>query len=158
MITLRDSIEIRANANEVFAQLVEYMSNREAYQSWHPEHVDLRWIEGAPMQEGSIMYAEEYLQGYLHKLKFRITRIVPNELIAYRPLFPLSIIATGNTFKIQSKGEDRCVFSADGHIRFPLWLFKKMHKNHEGKLVASKQHMKEEGENIKKAVENEEAT
>jgi len=28
MITLRDSIEIRANANEVFAKPVEYMSNR----------------------------------------------------------------------------------------------------------------------------------
>jgi len=157
MITLKDSIEIRADADEVFAQLVEYLSDRESYQSWHPEHVDLRWIKGEPLQVGSIMCAEEYLHGYLHTLKFRVTKVVPSELISYRPLFPLSIIATGNTFRFEPNGDRCCIFTADGHIRFPLWLFKKMHKNHEGKLVASKQHMKEEGENLKKKVEKERA-
>lgn len=155
MITLKDSIQINASADKVFSQLVENLSNRESYKLWHPEHVDLRWIKGEPVREGSILYAEEYLHGHLHKLKYRITKIVPNELIAYAPLFPLSIIATGNSFRIVSKGENRCVISSEGHIRFPLWLFKKVHKSHEGKLVASEKHMKEEGENIKKAVEAE---
>ncbi len=153
MITLKDSIEINASADKVFNQLVENLSNRESYKLWHPEHVDLRWIKGEPVREGSILYAEEYLDGNLHKLKYRITKIVPNKLIAYSPLFPLSIIATGNSFRIVSKGENRCVFSSEGHIRFPLWLFKMVHKSHEGKLIASEKHMKEEGENIKKAVE-----
>ncbi|MFC2078477.1 hypothetical protein ACFLSZ_00690 [Candidatus Bipolaricaulota bacterium] len=89
----------------------------------------------------------------MHRLKFRVTKIVPNELISYRPLFPLSMIATGNTFGFVPTGEDRCTFTADGYIRFPMWLFKRMHKEHEWKLAASEQHMKEEGENIKKAVE-----
>ena len=155
MITLKDSIEINASADKVFNQLVEHLSNRESYKSWHPEHIDLRWIKGEPVREGSILYAEEYLDGHLHKLKYRITKMVPNRLIAYAPLFPLSIIATGNSFRTVSKGENRCVFSSEGHIRFPLWLFKKVHKSHEGKLVASEKHMKEEGENIKKAVEAE---
>ncbi len=78
---------------------------------------------------------------------------MPNWLIAYAPLFPLSIIATDNAFRTVSKGEHRCVFSSEGHVRFPLWLFKKVHKSHEDKLVASEKHMREEGENIKKAVE-----
>lgn len=155
MITLKNSTEINATADKVFNQLVENLSNRESYRLWHPEHVDLRWIKGEPVREGSILYAEEYLHGKLHKLKYRITKIVPNNLIAYAPLFPLSIIATGNSFRTVSKGGDRCVFSSEGHIRFPLWLFKKVHKSHEGKLVASEKHMKEEGENIKKAVEAE---
>jgi len=158
MITIKDSIEINASADKVFNQLVENLSNRESYKLWHPEHVDLRWIKGEPVREGSILYAEEYLHGHLHKLRYRITKIVPNKLIAYAPLFPLSIIATGNSFKTVSKGENRCVFSSEGHIRFPLWLFKKVHKSHEGKLVASEKHMKEEGENIKKAVEAEMTT
>ncbi len=153
MITLKDSIEINGSAEKVFMQLARYLTNGESYKSWHPEHVELQWVKGDPLQEGSILYAEEYLQGYLHKFKFRITRIVPDKLIAYRPLFPLSIIATGNTFTIKSIGENRCSFTAEGHIRFPLWLFKKVHKNHEGKLIASEKHMKEEGENIKKAIE-----
>ena len=155
MITIKDSIEINASADKVFNQLVENLSNRESYKSWHPEHVDLRWIKGEPVREGSILYAEEYLDGHLHKLKYRITKIVPNILIAYAPLFPLTIIVTGNCFRTISKGENRCVFSSEGHIRFPLWLFKKVHKSHEGKLVASEKHMKEEGENIKKTVEAE---
>ena len=153
MITLKNSIEINTSAGKVFNQLVENLSNKESYKLWHPEHVDLRWIKGEPVREGSILYAEEYLDGHLHKLKYRIIKIVPNKLIAYAPLFPLSIIATGNSFRTVSKGENRCIFSSEGHIRFPLWLFKKVHKSHEGKLVASEKHMKEEGENIKKAVE-----
>ena len=153
MITIKNSIEINASADKVFKQLVENLSNREFYKSWHPEHVELRWIKGDPVREGSIFYAEEYLDGNLHKLKYRIIKIKPNKLIAYAPLFPLSIIATGSSFRTVSIGENQCVFSSEGHIRFPLWLFKKVHKSHEGKLVASEKHMKEEGENIKKAVE-----
>ena len=153
MITLKDSIEINANADRVFMQLVEYISNRESYKSWHPEHVDLRWIKGEPVREGSIMYIEEYLQGHLHKLSYRITKIVSNIMIVFRPLFPLSIIATGNIFLLEPKSENSCIFTASGRIRLPLWLFKKLHKTHEGKLQASEQHMKEEGENLKRALE-----
>jgi hypothetical protein len=158
MITIKNSIEINASAEKVFHQLVKNLSNGESYRLWHPEHVDLRWIEGEPVREGSILYAEEYLDGNLHKLKYRIIKIVPNKLIAYAPLFPLSIIAIGNSFRIISKGGNRCVFSSEGHIRFPLWLFKKVHRSHEGKLIASEKHMKEENENIKKAVEAEMTT
>lgn len=154
MITLKDSIEINVSPEKVFMQLVRYLTNGESYKSWHPEHVELNWIKGDPLQVGSILYIEEYLQGYLHKLKFRITKVIPNKLIVYTPLFPLSVIATGNTFTIELIEENRCSFTAEGHIRFPLWLFKKVHKNHEGKLIASEKHMREEGGNIKKAVEN----
>ena len=153
MITLKYSVEINASADRVFSQLVEYLSNRESYRLWHPEHVDLRWLKGEPVREGSILCAEEYLNANLHKLKFRIKKIEPNKLISYAPLFPLSIIATGNAFGIISKGENQCVFTSEGSIRFPLWLFNKIHKSHADKLVASEKHMKEEGDNIKKAVE-----
>ena len=154
MITLKDSIVISASCSQVFAQMVKYLSNRKYYKSWHQEHVELKWIKGESVHVGSILYAEEYLDGFLHKLKYRITKIVPDKLISYSPLFPLSIIATGNAFSFVPKGENQCVFSAEGHIRFPMWLFKKMHKSHEGKLLASAQHMKEESENLKKAVES----
>ncbi|MCD4819782.1 MAG: SRPBCC family protein [Candidatus Cloacimonetes bacterium] len=153
MITIKNSIEINASAEKVFNQLIENISNGESYRLWHPEHVDIRWIKGEPIREGSILHAEEYLDGNLHRLKFRITKIVANRLIAYRALFPLSIIATGNFFRIVSTGENQCIFFSEGHIRFPLWLFNKVHKSHAGKLIASEKHMKEEGENIKKAVE-----
>ena len=153
MITLTDSIEIKAAPEKIFEQLVHFISDRETYRSWHPEHVEMNWIKGNPTTEGSVMHIEEYLQGYLHKLKFRIIRVVPDRLIEYRALFPLSIIALENRFQIDTLDESTCTFTASGRIRFPLWLFNKMHKNHAGKLEASRQHMKEEGEELKRAVE-----
>jgi uncharacterized protein YndB with AHSA1/START domain len=153
MITLQDSIEVKASPEKVFQWLTQRMKDKESYKAWHPDHVDIRWIKGEALQEGSILYAEEYLHGDLHKLKFRITKIVPNRLIEYRSLFPLSIIAPGNKFIIEPKGRDSCIFTATGSLRIPRWLFVRLHKKHEHKIEATRQHMKEEGQNLKKALE-----
>jgi hypothetical protein len=153
MIKLSDSIEVGASAEDVFEWLARRMSDGEPYRAWHPEHVDIRWIRGEPLQEGSILYAEEYLHGDLHKLKFRIIRIVPNRLIEYRSLFPLSLLSPGNKFIIEPMSDNSCVFTASGSLRLPRWLFKKMHKKHEHKIEATQRHMKEEGENLKRALE-----
>jgi len=154
MIKLKDSIEVEAPPQKVFDWLLQRMKDKESYQAWHPDHVDILWIKGEPLQEGSILYAEEYLHGDLHKLKFRITKIVPNRVIEYRSLFPLSLLAPGNKFLIEPKGQNSCIFTATGSLRFPRWLFKKMHKKHKYKIEATEQHMKEEGENLKRALEN----
>jgi hypothetical protein len=153
MIKLSDSIEVMASAEEVFEWLARRMSDGESYRAWHPEHVDVRWIKGEPLQKGSVLYAEEYLHGDLHKLKFRITRVVPNRLVEYRSLFPLSLLSPGNRFIIEPTGENSCVFTASGSLRLPRWLFKKMHKKHKHKIEATERHMREEGENLRKAVE-----
>ena len=42
-----------------------------------------------------------------------------------------------------------------GSIRMPRWLFVRLHKKHKGKIEATEQHMKEEGQNLKKALEEE---
>ena len=154
MIHLEDSIVINASCEKVYNWLIQKMLDKESYRAWHPEHVDIKWIKGEPFKEGSIIYAEEYLDGFLHKLKFKFTKIVPNHEIKYRPLFPLSLIATGNKFIIEKNDNGTCTFTASGTIRFPKWLFKKLHKNHAHKIEATEQHMKEEGENLKKAVES----
>jgi uncharacterized protein YndB with AHSA1/START domain len=153
MITLRDSIEVKVPPERVFRWLAQRMKDKESYRAWHPDHVDVRWIKGEPLQEGSIIYAEEYLHGDLHKLKFRITKVVPNRLIEYRCLFPLSLIAAGNKFIIEPKGRNGCTFTATGSLRIPRWLFVRMHKKHQHKIEATQQHMKEEGQNLKKALE-----
>jgi hypothetical protein len=155
MITLKDSIEVDATPEEVFNWLVQRLQDKESYQAWHPDHVDIRWIKGEPLQEGSVLYAEEYLHGVLHKLKFRINKVVPNCLIEYRILFPMSLLAPANSFVIEPKGERRCTFTAQGSLRIPRWLFERMHPKHKGKIEATERHMREEGENLKRAVEKE---
>ena len=153
MIELKDTIEVNASAEKVYDWLCQRCKDKDSYRAWHPDHVDIRWIKGEPLQEGSIVYAEEYLHGDLHKLKFRITKIVPNRVIEYRSLFPLSILAPGNRFVIEPKGESSCIFTAMGSLRLPSWLFRKLHKKHEHKIEATERHMKEEGENLKRALE-----
>lgn len=153
MITLSDSIEVMAAPKRVYEWIVQHMIEKEAYKAWHPDHMDIRWIRGEPMKEGSIVYTDEYLHGVLHSLKFRIMRIVPDRCIEYRPLFPLSLLAPGNSFLIEPRTDDRCIFTAIGNLRIPRWLFKKAVKNQNYKIEATKQHMKEEGQNLKKAVE-----
>ena len=153
MITLKDSIEVKATPERIFEWLVQRFEDKESYQAWHRDHVDIRWIKVRPLQQGSIVYAEEYLHGDLHKLKFHITKIVPNRLIGYKSLFPLSILSPGNTFLIEPKGKDSCIFTAKGSLRIPRWLFKRIHKKHRNKIEATEKHIKEEGENLKRAVE-----
>ena len=150
MITLRDSIEIDATPEKVYEWLVQRFQSKEDYQAWHPEHVDVRWIKGEPLKVGSVIYAEEYLHGQLHKLKFRITKVVPNKEIEYRALFPLSLFAPENAFIIEPKGKNSCVFIAIGRFRAGS-LFKRFGKN---RVESVKRHMKEEGENIKRALES----
>jgi uncharacterized protein YndB with AHSA1/START domain len=158
MIILEDSIEVKASPEKVFQWLTQRMKDKKSYRAWHPDHVDIRWIKSEPLKESSIVYAEEYLHGDLHKLKFRITKIVPNRLIEYRSLFPLSIIAPGNKFIIEPKGQNSCIFTATGSLRIPRWLFVRMHKKHAHKIEATQQHMKEEGLNLKKALEKPDRT
>ena len=149
MITLKESIEVKASPEKIFEWLVQRFKDKESYQAWHPDHIDIRWVKGGTLEEGSVVYAEEYLHGELHKLKFVITKVVPNKEIEYRPLFPLSLFVPRNTFLIEPKGENSCVFTATGRWRAGP-LFEKLGKN---RIDATKRHMKEEGENLKKAVE-----
>ena len=150
MITLKDTIEIKATPEKVYQWIEERFASKENYQAWHPEHVDIRWIKGKSLREGSIVYAEEYLHGKLQKLKFRITKVIPNKEIGYRALFPASLFAPGNTFIIEPKGNDSSIFTATGLLRAGP-LFEKLGRNW---FKATKRHMKEEGENIKKALES----
>ena len=47
MLTLKDSIEIKATPGKVFAWLTN-IRNKETYKVWHPDHVELIWVKGEP--------------------------------------------------------------------------------------------------------------
>ncbi len=148
MITLTDSIEIKVTPEKVFAWLTN-IKNREDYLAWHPDHTDCIWLKGEPFQVGSIVYFEEYLHGELHKLKFLCTKIVPNRLIEYRPLFPWSFFMPKCSFAMEPRKGGSCIFTATINLRAGP-LFRKFGGK---RLDAIKQHMKEEGENLKKILE-----
>ncbi len=151
---MRDSIIINVSSENVYNYLVQRLTDPKSYRDWHPEHVDLKWIRGKPVTKGSIVHIEEYLGDTLQKLTFKFIKIVPNKLIKYRIVFPLALFAPGNEFIIEEIDDKSCSFTSKGKINIPEKLFLKMHPYHKKKMMFTKRHMKGEGENIKKALEN----
>ena len=151
MITLKDSIEIKAAPEKVFEWLTN-LRDKESYQTWHPDHVECIWVKGEPFQKGSIVYFEEYIHGKLHKVKFICTKRIKDRLIEYRPLFPWYLFMPKCDFIMEPLGEDSCTFTATIKLRVGP-LYKKFGKRH---LDSINQHMKEEGENLKKILESSE--
>lgn len=148
MAALKDAIEIKTTPERIFNGLITVFSSQELYTKWHKDHVKCQWIRGKSFEEGSILYAEEYLHGKLHKMKFLSIRFVPNRRIEYRLLFPMSIICPRGQFSVEPRGGG-CIFTAALTIRFGC-LFSKLAK---GTMEAMNNHMKEEGENLKKLLE-----
>jgi len=151
---LTDTIEINATSEKVFQFLTAIVDSK-GYKAWHKEgHVTFRFVEGKPWSVGSVIYAEEYIHGKLHRLKFIITKIVPNKKIEYAPAsWLLRKYFPKNEFIIEAQG-DSCRFIASGTYRVG-WIVKTLFKKKldEG-LSSIKQHMKEEGENLKKILES----
>jgi hypothetical protein len=153
MIEMCDTIDIDAPIEHVYECLVKSLQNLESYRAWHPEHESIEWLRGEPVQEGSLLHIGENLNGVLTDLTFLFVEVVPNRLMRYRVRFPLSLVAPENRFEFEAIGKGRCRFTAYGRIRMPMWLFLKSHPAHEGKLRGSMQHMKEEGESLKRMAE-----
>ena len=62
-IVLTDSIEIKTTPEKIFNFLTRLVDDK-SYRAWHHEdHVSLRWLKGQPWEEGSVVYAEEYIHG-----------------------------------------------------------------------------------------------
>ena len=152
-MVLTDSIEIKTTPEKIFNFLMNLVDD-ESYRAWHKEdHVTLRWLKGSPWQEGSVVYAEEYIHGKLHKLKFAVTKVAPNERIEYAPTSKfLRIYFPKNEFIIEQKG-DSCLFIASATYRIG-WIVKTFFtKALEKGLSGVRKHMKEEGENLKAILE-----
>lgn len=153
-IVLTNSIEIKTTPEKIF-DFFAHLIDDESYRAWHPDdHVALRWIKGQPWEEGSVLYAQEYLHGKLHKMKLVITKVIPNRRIEFAPLSRfLRIFFPRNSFAIEPKG-DICIFTTTGCLRVG-WFVKIFAK---GKLAlglsSARKHMKEEGENLKRIVES----
>jgi hypothetical protein len=152
-IVLTDSVEIGVTPEKVFDFFLQIVDDA-SYHTWHPaDHVALRWISGNPYEEGSVAYAEEYLHGKLHKLKFRISKIVPNREIEYAPLSRLlRIFFPKNRFEIEPTG-DGCIFTAKVHLRIGRIAKALAKRRLEVGLSSVRKHMKEEGENLKRILE-----
>lgn len=145
-----DSILIQASCKQVFNFFEDMKEN---YLRWHPEHIKFDWVEGDRLAVGNVFYFEEEIGGQLLKKKTKFTQIIPNRYIEfkmthwfYRWFIPKM------TFIFDEKDEG-CLFTAQVFLRGIGPLGKWAHRK---EFAAVRQHMKEEGINLKQIIERDE--
>ena len=151
MISLRDSIEIQTTPSQLFAWLGRMPQE---YTSWHPDHVACRVLQGVMLEVGSVLECEEYLHGKLHSMRFRTTKVVPDKRIE----FPIKGMGRG-AFEAQAS-DDTVRFVAeldigsDALIMGQLFdfIFSRLFNQ---RIESLRQHMAEEGRNLKAILESE---
>jgi hypothetical protein len=123
-VVLTDSVEIKTTPEKIFNFITSIVDD-ETYKAWHADdHLSFKWLRGEPWAEGSILFAEEYIHGKIHKFKFKVTQNIPNKKIKYSPISPLlKMFFPKNEFLIESK-VDSCLFIASVTYRVG-WLGKK---------------------------------
>jgi len=151
---LKSSVEINTKPEKIW----EFFNNLEQnYTTWHPEdHILFRWTEGKPMESGSRWYGEEIVLGKLFKLKGTIGEVIPNRKIVFKYSFPLSLVAPGFEWQIEPRGTGS-VFTALSYVRAGDFSRMLSRKEMDTKLEMHNKHTREEGENLKKLLENEES-
>lgn len=145
MITLEDSIDINTTPETIYNWICNLEKN---YKKWHPDHVKCINITGE-LRVGTVIHTEEYLHGKLHKINMKLVKLVQNEIIEYRNNFPHSLIIHGGSFLFKAKGQ-KSTFTALIYCKGG----KTLEKIFRAKIDILKLHMREEGQNLKKILEN----
>jgi len=153
-VILTDSIRIKTTPDKIFNFLTSIVDDQ-SYRTWHEDdHVSFKFLKGEKWAEESVIYAEEYIHGKLHKLKFKITKVEPSRKIEYVPVSRfLRRYFPKNEFIIEQE-EESCLFIASGTYRIG-WIAKTFFKKAiKDGLNSVKKHMREEGENLKNILES----
>ena len=150
MIDLIDKIKINSTPDKIWDTLIFFFKSTDNYKLWHKDHISCYWKKGQDFSPGSILIAEELIHGKKHKLAFKIVSINRESLLMeYKMLFPFSIISSGGYFKLISYDKET-EFIAQLGFRLGF-LLEKVFKR---QVESLKEHLKEEGQNIKKFIEN----
>jgi hypothetical protein len=149
MITLQDTIEIETSPQKVYDFFIHFKEN---FMDWHPDHVRCWYLEDGPLKEGSTFFVQEYLHTKVMTLEFYVTKSVPYSQIEYK----ISPMVKG-AFTIEEHGSN-VLFTAviDFGTEIPILgnLLDKILSTFIGRrLKALKQHMVEEGRNLKMILE-----
>jgi len=145
MKTLRESIEINVSPEVIWDWFLHIAEN---YLEWHPSHIKANWETETVSEVGSILYAEEDINGEFLKMKSKFTKLIPNRLSRFKTIGALKLILAGGSFEIEPS-ENGSIFTATLYFHMGKLLSKIAKK----KAQEISQHMIEEGENLKKILE-----
>ncbi len=148
MIELRDTVLIERPASQVWTWLSDLPRH---YREWHPAHRRCWYVRGQRLEPGAVLGIEEELHGQRHRLRLKATEVVPNRLLRYsgwgfRGAFLLedeggwtrftATLGLGTAVPIAGRLADR--------------LLRRFFST---RLAAIQEHMREEGNNLKRLME-----
>ena len=150
-LVLTHSIEIKTTPEKIWEFFTHLEKN---YTTWHPkDHVKFIWTSYKPLELGSTIYSEQYVFGKIQKYKGYIKEIVPNRKIVFGFRYPVSLITPKIEWLMEPK-RSNTIFTAITYMRAGH-LYKKLFKKGMKNLIeAHDKHISEEGENLKKILEN----
>jgi hypothetical protein len=143
---LHDEVMISTTPDRIF----EFFENMEEnYVKWHPDHLLFRWEKGRGLQVGVEFYFEERIANQHMKKRVRFTRVERNRHIEFAPVnWFIRLLMPRLFFAIEPQGEE-CRFIAEIYIRTgPIGA-----RLNQREFDAVRKHMKEEGENLKRILE-----
>lgn len=149
MIKVRESIRIQTTPRQIFKWL-ELLPQE--YRSWHPDHVACRVIKGSLLQPGCEIECQEYPHGQLHTLRLRLTRVDPGKRMKYE----ISRLGKGAFEVIPKDGEVEFVAELGLGSDFPIvgsLVDVVLRALLSRRLEAMREHMREEGQNLKEIIE-----
>jgi hypothetical protein len=143
---LEETTRVHASPDDIY-RFFETMD--EKYERWHPDHLEFRWISGDGLVEGAEAYFEERIAGKTQRRTVRFTEIVPGRYIEFEPTSLLAgLLMPSISFTIDPT-EDGCDFVQRIKVRTgPIGA-----RLNRREFDAVREHMKEEGENLKTVVE-----
>ena len=148
-IILRHEIKIDAPPEAVYAFFEDLEKN---YIKWHPDHIVFRWVEGDGLAEGSVAYSEQRIHGKVHKLQARFTKVIPAQRVEFEWVGRIARLFAPRNVWLFEAAYGGCRFIAESDLRLD-WISSRLKRVQKG-LAAGRQHLAEEGENLKRLVES----
>jgi len=156
MISFKDETIIMAPPERVYHFLTHIDT---LYKQWHTkDHVFCRVLYGSIDKKGSVMHFFEWVGRFPLYLIAKTTKAEKNSYLEYAPVFPLSLLKLGmGSFTIEKISDKETKLIAYVGVGYDLPVIGLLLDFIVKKLIsfgAIRKHMKEEGENIKKYLEN----
>jgi len=151
MITIKEETIIETSPEAIF----NFLSRIDSfYKTWHPkDHIFCKSIYRDLNERGCLFHFLETIGGFPLYLILTVSKIKKNEYIEYRPVFPISILNIGmGSFTIQNISEHSSKLIAYVEYGNKLGLLDKILKLFI-RPQTIKNHIQEEGENMKKYLE-----
>lgn len=144
---LKETTEMEAPPEEVYRFFEEMEEN---YERWHPDHITFRWTEKGGLQQGAEAYFEERIAGKAQRKTVKFVEVTPDRYMEFKPTSLLvGLLMPHISFTIDARS-DGCELTQRIKVRTgPIGA--RLNKK---EFDAVRTHMREEGENLKRILEN----